>query len=137
MQASQTKTSEIRPEDELLLSCARIRLDSGRASRIRELAQMDLSWDYLLKSAGRHGLIPLLYRHLHATAGVIPGSVLERLRKLVHANAARNLLLTSELLAILPLLQAEGILAIPFAAPPWLPLLTATSRYGSSAIWTC
>jgi hypothetical protein len=118
MKARQTMTKEIRPEDELLLGCARVRLDPEGDRGLRELAQKALSWDYLLLAAARHGLMPLLYRHLHTTcADVMPGHVLERLRELVYANAARNLLLTSELLAILSLLQVAGVAVIPFRGP--------------------
>jgi hypothetical protein len=125
-----TLATEIRLEEEILLGCARVCLNPGGGRRLRDLIKLGLDWEYLLNSATRHGLIPLLYRHLHATcADVIPGSALERLRKLVNANAAWSMFLTAELLSILPVLQRAGVAAIPFRGPT-----LAASAYGDLSL---
>ena len=56
----------LRPEAELLLCCARTRMDSEKAARIRVLLQHDIDWEYLFRTASEHGIAPLLYRHLNA-----------------------------------------------------------------------
>ena len=48
----------INKEIELPLACARARVDSMRAAQIRQLAEDDIDWEYLVKAASRHGLVP-------------------------------------------------------------------------------
>ena len=57
----------IRTEDDLLLCCSRMRIDSERNERIKVLLQKDIDWFYLIQMALRHGLVPLIYRNLKAT----------------------------------------------------------------------
>ncbi|MCB0226148.1 MAG: nucleotidyltransferase family protein, partial [Anaerolineae bacterium] len=68
--------------------------------------------------AERHGLVPLLYRHLEAidpTAS--PKPIFARLWSQSQATAGRNLMLTQELLRLLDLLAANDIPAIPYKGP--------------------
>jgi hypothetical protein len=58
----------INKELELLLCGSRANVDAKRAGRIRDLAGSGLDWDYLLKSASQHGIVPLLYHSLKKTA---------------------------------------------------------------------
>jgi hypothetical protein len=60
--------ANLRPEIELLLCCARLCVRSDGRVRIMLLLGTDLDWVYLIKLASRHGLLPLLYRHLNALA---------------------------------------------------------------------
>src|SRR5690349_6303404 len=57
---------EPRPEMELILCCARTRLDESRTERIRAMASQGLDWEALLRTARLHGMTALLYRHLNA-----------------------------------------------------------------------
>jgi hypothetical protein len=110
--------AEPRPEIELLLCCARIHLDAERATQIRALLRESLDWDALLRMGFSHGLAPLLYWNLQKTgAQALPGAVLERLRQFYLQNAQRNLLRTAELHALLKLLGAAAVPAIPFKGP--------------------
>lgn len=119
----------MRLEIELLLCCANTSIDTARAERIKRLLRTDLDWEYLLQTAGRHGVTPLLSQSLHAIfADEVPQKILVQLRHQSQANAARNLFLTDELLKLLTLLESHGIPALPYKGPA----LTATI-YGNLA----
>ncbi|HSP55886.1 MAG TPA: hypothetical protein VLS25_09895, partial [Dehalococcoidia bacterium] len=51
-------------EEEVLLLCARTRMDEGKAQRLQQLLGENLDWDYLLEAATLHCVMPLMYRHL-------------------------------------------------------------------------
>lgn len=115
-----------RPETELLLSCARIRPDRDSVARARSLLQTGLDWDYLVRAASRHRVMPLLYRNLPALCQeAIPRTTFQLLQHRFYANAARNLVMAHELLKILHLLEAHGVAAIPYKGPA-----LALSAYG-------
>ena len=106
------------PEVELLLCCARTRLDPERASRVTALLQEDLDWAYLLRQATAHGLMPLLYWHLHVLCrDAVPPLALEQLRNQFSANVGHNLFFTGELLSVLNLLRDHGIIGVPWKGP--------------------
>jgi hypothetical protein len=117
-------------EIELLLCCARTRIDPETAEQIRTLLQQDIDWTYLIQTAARHGVMPLLYRSLNATCPeAVPQSLLSQLRHHFHINAAHNLLMTRELLTLLDLFETHDIPAIPFKGP-----VLAASAYGNLAL---
>jgi hypothetical protein len=90
----------------------------------------DIDWKYLLRTAYRHGVAPLLYWHLDAICPeAIPKSVLDQLREHFHANNQRNLFLTGELLRLLNEFEAYGIVAIPYKGPA-----LSASVYGNLAL---
>ena len=101
-----------RPENELLLCCARTEASPVVSARIRELiASEKIDWDYLLQLARRHAVIPLVYVQL-SREGVnfIPK---------VHyqENHARNVILTEELCRLIRLFGDAGIETIPYKGP--------------------
>jgi len=119
-----------RPEHELLLCCARTRMDAERASRIRVLVGKGLDWAYLLRTAPPHGMMPLLYWHLKAICPEsVPKAILDHLRDHFSRNLQNNLLLTGELLKLLERLEAHGIRAIPYKGP-----VLAASVYGNLSL---
>ncbi len=119
----------MRPEVELLLCCSGTSIDAVRAERIRTLLRTDFNWTSLLKTADRHGVLPLLNRTLRTISSIdVPQAILEQLQHHSRANAARNLFLTDELLKLLTLFEAHNIPALPYKGP----LLTAT-LYGNLA----
>lgn len=61
---STLQPSPMRPEIDLLLSCARVHVDAARVGKIHTLVHGSFDWDYLLRLAARHRLAPMLYRHL-------------------------------------------------------------------------
>src|SRR5262245_58157169 len=107
-----------RLEDEVLLCCARIRLDAAAAVRLQALLQEDLDWVYRHRTALSHGLLQLLYWHLKATAPeAVPPATLQQLQEEFHATAGHNLFLADALVKILQLLAAHEIPALPFKGP--------------------
>ena len=120
----------IRPEDELILCCARVREDPERAAQIRVLLQGGMDWAYVLRAARGHGMAPLLFWHLNATRPeAVPTAVLDLLRSDFYANNLRNLLLTGELLRLLNVFEGRGIPAIPYKGP-----VLAAVAYGNLAL---
>jgi hypothetical protein len=128
--STESPATDLRPEVELLLCCARTHIDSTNARRIRALVQQGVDWGYLTAMACRHGTLPLLNRGLNATCpDAVPEAVLAQLREHFEANARRNLFLTGELLRLLHLLDAHGIVAVPFKGP-----VLAETVYGNLAL---
>ena len=104
----QPPAASLHPEAELLLCCARISADAARAELISTLLQKGIDWQYLISTAHAHGVLPLLYRSLHAICSeAVPKTILDQLQRHFHANAFHNLFLTRELLKILPLFEDE------------------------------
>jgi hypothetical protein len=103
-------------EADLLLTCARVHLDEWHAARLRELSSQVQSWDRLLSLAARHGLLPLLGRHMQSLDSV-PAEVRERLRAHQHAVALHNLARAGELVRVLRLFDQNRIPALPFKGP--------------------
>jgi Uncharacterised nucleotidyltransferase len=119
-----------RPEDQLLIMVARRSLDIAGAERLRSLVSRDLDWEYLLATAHRHGVLPLLYYHLNSVCPtLVPQRAMNRLKVDNHENTKSNLFLTAELLRLLSLFESQGIRAIPFKGPT-----LALSAYGDVAL---
>jgi hypothetical protein len=106
------------PEHELLVCCARTYLDSKSAARIAALVQQGIDWDYLIRAATHHGLLPLLRSHLGATCpDDIPNTVFNRLKERSQLNSRYNLLLTGELIKLQRLFQSHNVQIVPFKGP--------------------
>jgi len=104
-----------RPEIKLLLCCGTTQINKERSEQIKSLMQKDLDWPYLLETASRNGLIPLLYRNLNKTGpDSVPASILDRLRNYFYLNVSHNLVLGEELNSLLQLFEKHWIAAIPF-----------------------
>lgn len=105
-------------EVELILSCARLRVEQRGVERVQASARRELDWDLLVRMAYAHGMVPLLYHVLStACAEAVPREALEQLRDYFRTNARRNLALASELVRLLALFRARDIRAIPFKGP--------------------
>ncbi len=117
-------------ESELLVCCARTRMDDGTAARIKTLVLADIDWANLLRTALSHGIMPLLYWHLrNICIESIPPNTLNELQDRFDANTRRTHYLTTELLQILKLLESNAIPALPFKGPA-----LATTAYGSVSL---
>lgn len=128
--STQTSTPATHPEIELILCCCRTDIDTATTQRIQTLLQQKIDWAYLVQTASRQQLIPLLYRNLQSTCpDAIPQTILKQLRNHFHANSLHNLFLTKELLQLLNLFQNHNIPAIPFKGPA-----LAVSAYGNLAL---
>ncbi len=119
-----------RPEDALLLCCARTRMDSTTAERLRELLREETDWAYLLATAFRHGLLPLLYWQLHATCPErVPPAWMDDLRGYFQRLARRNMFSASALCEVLKKFGADEVAAVPIKGPA-----LAASVYGNLAL---
>lgn len=119
-----------RPENQLLICMARKSVDTATAKRIRSLVQQELDWNYLLDSADRHGMMPLLYRHLSSVAtAAVPKEIARKLKGEFLANSRSSLFLTSELLRIIKALEDKGISAVGFKGP-----ILSLGAYGDVAL---
>src|SRR2546427_841220 len=127
--SSLKRTAATRPEAELLRCCARTRLDDGTAERLATLLRSSLDWEWLLRNAHAHGLLPLLYRHLRSTPDSVPAEIRGALREGFEANAQRALRLTAELLRLHDQLASRGVTVIPYKGP-----VLAASVYGDLAL---
>jgi hypothetical protein len=122
-------TAGRRPEDRVILASCRLALGTASPHSLREVVTAALEWEYLLATATRHGVIPLLYQGLKTVsfAGV-PEEAQKQLQGQFLENAQWSLHLSSELLTILTLLESHGIRAVPLKGPALSELL-----YGSVA----
>ncbi len=118
------------PEAQVLLACARLELTGAERDGLAQALATGLDWDWLLELAERHGLRPLLYRHLDALAsGLVPRRVLVDLWTHHERRALTNQLMAQELLRILALFDHAGIAALPYKGPA-----LAASLYGDLAL---
>lgn len=109
---------KISPEINLILSCARTKIDPETANRIEFIIQKDIDWEYLLQVARQHRVMPLLYLNLkNLYQEKVPAEIINSLRIDYLTNAARNLLFTGKLLEILNLFKDHDILVIPLKGP--------------------
>jgi hypothetical protein len=116
----------IRPEKQLLLSCARTRFDGARTQGIRILLQDGLDWNYLFAASDRHCITPLLCRQLQqAGFAGIPEEICSELREKARRNTIRVLYLTTELVRVAESLRAADVLAVSYKGP-----VTAAQAYG-------
>lgn len=112
-----------RYEDRLIIRCLRFLLAQMRSAHVELHLDQEVDVAYLLKTAERHRVTPMIYLALRSAQGV-PEDVLEPFRSEFDRNALNSLALTGELMRILERLQ--GIPVMPFKGP-----LLAASAYGS------
>lgn len=119
-----------RPENKLLLCCARTDASVEIAEQIRKRAAAEVDWNYLARLARRHSIIPLLYRQLERHASqLVPPAELAKLKLEYQQNAARNIILTNELCRVIALFREAGIETIPYKGP-----VLALFAYGDLAL---
>jgi hypothetical protein len=111
-------------EFELLRLCARLTVAPRARTRIAGLLSHKVDWNFLITTAHRHGVLPLVYRTLgRIVPDDVPAPAMRRLRNAFHANATRNLFLTAELIRLIDLLSAADIPCIPYKGPALASLL--------------
>ena len=127
---AETQSTEDRAELDLLLSCARTRLDPESSERVARAVHGGVDWDSLIASADRHYVMPLLYWNLsRVCAADVPRDPMDALQHRFRDSAQRNLLKSRELVRVLNLLAANGINALPMKGP-----VLAEAVYGQLAL---
>lgn len=117
-------------ERELIVACARTRLEPDRAERVCALARAEVDWQVIEELASAEGLRPLLCWHLSRLCpDSVPPEHMQRLQAHFQANAQRNLFLAGELVRLVRLLGEHGIGAVPFKGPA-----LAVTLYGNLAL---
>ena len=113
-----TKRHKRHKEHELLLCCARTSAAPDVVTRLRELAQAQIDWEYLFRLARRHAIVPLVYVHLeqHA-ADFVPREHLRQFKQNHLENSARNTVLAAELCRLIALFANAGIDALSYKGP--------------------
>lgn len=108
---------------EVILCCARTRLDAARAGRIRDLLRGGVDWPEFVAATIQHGLAPMLFEHLNAVGGdLVPATWLGALRKCAEDGGKTSLVLFAEALSLCERFDAEQISLIPYKGPvlSWL-----------------
>lgn len=106
---------ELSPEQELLLTCARVDLSSRHQQRLEQLTRQSLCWESIGRAANAHGITSLLDRHLRPIVRqvcpeqVCPESVWRTWHWQSLGVLANNLRLVAELSAIGTLLDEAKI----------------------------
>ena len=114
-------------EVQLLLYCARTEINPAMAESIQNLVQQQLDWEYLIKIAHQHGILPLFYHNLQKNcSNLVPSNVLSDLRSRSQEVACYNLSLARELLAIVKLCKSQQIPVLPYKGS-----VLATLLYGN------
>ncbi|NND13930.1 MAG: nucleotidyltransferase family protein [Acidimicrobiia bacterium] len=115
------------PDTELTLLAARTGIDNEADRRIRELVDATPDWATIQVTATRHQVLPLVASTLLGHyRGLLPKETADTLTQFTRAVAARNMLLTHELLTTLAAFDAADIPAIPYKGPS-----LAVAAYGS------
>jgi hypothetical protein len=112
----------ISPALDLLLACA--------APASRELPWApDLDWDHFLFLAESHQLLPAVHARLHTNRDRVPPQTWAAVEASQQATLRKSLWLTREMLAVLDLLRARDVSAIPWKGP-----VLAEQAYGSVSL---
>ncbi|MEP7069988.1 MAG: nucleotidyltransferase family protein, partial [Usitatibacter sp.] len=111
-------------------ACARLELSPVESGNFLRIAGARLDWGVVLELASRHGLRPLLYRHLDALApAAAPRPIFVELWGCHESLARRNAAMAAELLCIVDALEANAIPCLPYKGPA-----LAQSAYGDLAL---
>lgn len=101
-------------EDNLLLTCTRIKPDDKSIHKIKDLIGSGLNWEYIVEKVSQYGLASLLFHNLRGINenGSVPQEVMATLKKGYYENALRNMKLYNELGKALTVLKDAGIDAV-------------------------
>jgi hypothetical protein len=105
------------PECALVVCCGCPQANDQIVDATRRILRAQIDWDLFRREAFRHRVVPLAYRHLSRLADCVPNQVLDALRSDFRFIAARNLVLSAEMIRIVEALAATGIRAVPIKGP--------------------
>lgn len=114
----QIDSFEYEPESRLIIQCSQTTVDTEKIRS--DLANMcrPLNWPYIVKIAGRNGLLPLVCSNiLHKLPDLVDEEVRESLADFLGGHMRNNLLQTRKVIEISETLEAEGIPILPFKGP--------------------
>jgi hypothetical protein len=111
------------PELDLILCCARARLNDATAERVRLLLRGKLNWPEVLECANQHNMLLVLYERLRGLDAVsLMQDQQETLTDLARNMGRNNLAFLDEMLRLHGVFETEQIPAIPYKGPvlAWL-----------------
>jgi hypothetical protein len=103
-----------RPEIDLLLACSRAKLNPSDRRRVVKTLDVDLNWEWLLRTAKRHAVLPLVSHHLMEYVDRIPSKWYGELRAFRRQNTASSLRLATETARLAQSFANCGVAAIAF-----------------------
>jgi Uncharacterised nucleotidyltransferase len=116
-------------ECELLISCAREYLGSGRKEEVRT-ASRGVDWSRMADLAELQGFLPIFYQIVwKSIPKLVPKPIVKDLRFKYLQNSHKNHFLSSELISILDFLESEGLKVLPFKGP-----VLAEFLYGDESV---
>ena len=118
-------------ERELILCCARTKLNEVTAGRIREILRGPLNWSDVAATAFDHHVETFLFENLTlAGDGLVPVAWLDNLRESARKTEGMAVLLSSELLRIYEIFEMDSVPLIPYKGPvlSWLAFGSLTVR---------
>jgi hypothetical protein len=119
-----------RPENDILVCVSRRDPGPRELTKLRELVNSRIDWEYLLNNARQHGLIPLLHKHANNNlSDLIPGHFRSALKRESVTNAQSVLHLVSKTLKLQKLLTENGVRNALFKGP-----LLSEIAYGEIAL---
>lgn len=117
-------------EVDLLLACCRTKFDPKAIAKIRQLAEQEINWPFLIQISKSQGVLTLLYQGIKlAKPHTLSVDHWQPLNQHAHNTSVFNALLTGELLKITKLLLYHQIRVLPFKGP-----VLAASIYGSISL---
>jgi hypothetical protein len=115
---SHNSPPDARPEWELILACARTRLDDLHRGRIHKLVKEPLDWVDVVATAARHDVDPLLYRHLSQEAGgAITPDTLQTLLETVRLRMNSSFQQVAQLIGLVEMFASAGMTVVPYRGP--------------------
>ena len=114
MDDDKTDRSNLSLEDQVLLCGARPVLTAKQTSHLSVLLTSPLNWSELIDQAERHGVAPMLHRHICAMpASIVPDKAMAALAQQARACLAWNLCLQHELIKLLGFFNEAGLPVMP------------------------
>ncbi|MCM1984833.1 nucleotidyltransferase domain-containing protein [Lyngbya confervoides] len=122
--------SPLRGEIRLLLACAGLHLVPDHRTTIAALLDQGLDWEYVLRTAARHRITPLLFQGLaQGCPERVPKAITAYLKQRYHLNHLKNLFLTHQLKGLLQLFQQQQVPVLAYKGP-----VLAQMAYGNLAL---
>ena len=106
-------------EEQVLLSCARAKLDEREVHQLSKLLSSSLNWERLLTLAQHHGVTPLLFKHFLQTPHFphVPSEVKKILKQFFRKHVLFSQMLSKELGRLVQSFETEKIPVIPIKGP--------------------
>ena len=116
-------------ESQLIVACARTSILLDQTAQIAYILTQKLDWEYILKVAGRNGVLPLISTVLLARFREhLPAAIEDQIYKFLQQHTKTNLILTAKLIEIKKLLDKTDIPILPIKGPS-----LAIQAYGNLA----